>query len=90
MKLRVTMNSPVGREPVVGIELEADGWDIVPSVGTLTIRRANEPLVVYAPGVWRSIADVGALAAAVAAARPKQEPSENSGRTKEARQATEA
>jgi hypothetical protein len=86
MKLRVTLNAATGG--AVAVELEASGYLVDQRLGTLTIGSATETLVVYAAGVWRSIADVGALAAATAAATPKAEvASENPRGREKARQA---
>jgi hypothetical protein len=88
VKLRVTFAVPPGTPAhmiatlLTGQVLEADGYSIDPRLGTLTIGtvRAAEggapirhDIVVYAPGVWRSIADVGAFAEAM----PKEAPSED-------------
>jgi hypothetical protein len=97
MKLRVIFNTGVtGPQAVNLIELEATGYTIDPRLGTLSILRqvgqAHEVAVVYAAGVWRSVADVGALQTAIAAARPPPEAAqrENPRRSQEARQAREA
>jgi hypothetical protein len=72
MKLQVVFNTD-GRGPSL-FRLDADAYHIDPRLGTLTITRRSEtlnvqePIVVYAAGSWRSIADVGALSAAIAAA----------------------
>jgi hypothetical protein len=102
VRLKVTFHVPANVGPAMadilirGQELEADAYHIDPRLGTLTISKVEtagvvNALVVYAPGVWRSIADVGALNAAIAATRSTPEQvSENPRRSQEARQARTA
>lgn len=94
MLIRVAVNTGVPRDPVRVFQLEAHGYQVDPRLGTLTITAvrprdgmadAIEPVVVYAPGVWRTVSDVGALDAADG--RVKEQPRENPRRRQEARPA---
>jgi hypothetical protein len=102
VRLHISFAVPEGTPPnwigalLAGQDIEADAYIIDPKLGTLTIGNfikdaagvavGREDIVVYAPGAWRSIADVGALAAAVV----KEAPSEDPRRRQEARQARTA
>lgn len=96
MKLRVIFNTGGPPQQAVNlVQLEAAGYTIDPRLGTLSILRqvgqAHEVAVVYAAGVWRSVADVGALSEAIAAAAaPPDTVRENPRRSQEKRQAQEA
>ena len=68
MKYQVVSNGKAG---IVGIYLEADRF-LVGEQGELCVMKADKPLVVYAAGVWRAIADTGAMQGAVVA--PPSEP----------------
>jgi hypothetical protein len=93
LKFRVSFVVPPGTPPNVivtllsGSEIEADFYQIDQRLGHLSILRvgkngAHETIIVYAAGVWRSIADVGAFTEATA--RPEA-PSEDPGRHQKAR-----
>ena len=91
MKLRVVFNTDGHGTSL--FELEASAYHIDPRTGALTVTGfdsggAPSVIVVYAAGTWRSIADVGALAAAIDAAKstPKAT-SETPRRRQEVRQA---
>jgi hypothetical protein len=81
MKLRIALNTGFAREPVRVVEVEADKFMVVE--GRLEVYNdARNPIVVYAPGVWRTIADAGAVEKAMS------HTSENSGRNEPTRQTT--
>jgi hypothetical protein len=81
MKLRIALNTGFAREPVRVVEVEADKFMVVE--GRLEVYNdARNPIVVYAPGVWRTIADAGAVEKAMS------HTSENTGRNQPTRQAT--
>ena len=84
MKLRIFLNTGNPRLPVDIVELDAGAYHIDPRLGTLTIVRGSEQLVVYAAQVWRSIVDVGAFKAAVEATRPPPEPARENTRRNQA------
>jgi hypothetical protein len=79
MKCRIALNTGVVRDPVRVVEVTAAGFSI--EDGMLRVLDANaNNIVVYAPGVWRTIADAGAVEKAMS------HTSENSGRNEPTRQ----
>jgi hypothetical protein len=82
----MTVHPQTSREVMVELSLKADSFH-VDANGVLTLARIvgdpvqREIVITFAPGVWRTCTDVGALAACIQA--PEQPPSENPRRRRE-------